>query len=368
VIVKSVVLVPYCPWPADTGGKAEIIKHLEMLRDLGHCRIVSAGRKPVGAGWTIAKREAAKKMGFEVVLREDKLRLWNTQQTIGMAYGSVAKGLTLERAFPHGNPYHRYAFPVDWWRTVSGGADLAVFNYSYWCWLPCEMPKALVLLDLWSDYMWGGHASETRDILSCDHTFAISVDEVNKLKARGVVNITWCPPAIDSVAFGLSQSCALVGSDNLFNREGLRWLETAGELVAGLDVRVYGSLSASISRPGFRALGRYEKSDQPYRDCGIILFTTVQGMGVQIKTIEALAAGRAIIARRGAVRGLPSQTEAWIEVDSPREMTEWAKKISADKELREEWGRRARAYYQKYLCAENIRYEMRQIYQRLGSR
>jgi hypothetical protein len=321
----------------------------------------------VGSGWTTAQREAAKKMGYEVVLREDDLRFWNTKQTIGMAYGSIAKGLGLERAFPHGNPYHRYAFPAEWWKRVSDGADLAVFNYSYWCWLPCEMPKALVLLDLWSDYMWGGHLTETRDISSCAHTFAISIHEVDTLKSRGVTAVSWCPPAINPVECVLSPSCALIGSDNLFNREGLRWLENASEDLANLDIRVYGGLSASISHPGLHAVGRYGNNDQPYRDCGITLFTTVQGMGVQIKTIEALAAGRAIIARRDAVRGLPVDAKGWIQVDSPQEMINWAHKLVANRQLRDEWGGRARAYYQQYLDGEKIRAQMRRVYQGLGA-
>jgi hypothetical protein len=229
------------------------------------------------------------------------------------------------------------------------------------------MPKALVLLDLWSDYMWGGHLAETRDISSCAHTFAISINEVDTLKSRGVTGVSWCPPAVDPVECPLSSSCALIGSDNLFNREGLRWLEKAGEEIAGIDVRVYGGLSASVSHPGLYAVGRYQNNEHPYRECGITLFTTVQGMGVQIKTIEALAAGRAIIARRDAVRGLPVDAMGWIQVDSPQEMINWARKLAANKQLREEWGERARAYYQQYLDGEKIRAQMRRVYQGLGA-
>lgn len=363
--MKSVVLVPYCPWPADSGGKADMLKHLYILRELGNCRIVSAATKPVGAGWTRERLDLARSQGFEVVLREDERRMWTVPQATGMAYGAVCKGLGLERAFHHGNPYHRYAFPSDWWRKVSEGGDLAVFNYSYWCRLPCEMPKALVLLDLWSDYMWGGYALETRDIGACDHTFAISVDEVNTLKSRGVMNVSWCPPAIDAAEFDRTSACALVGSNILFNIEGLRWLEVAGVALNDVDIRVYGSLAASVNHSGLRCVGRYEHHQQPYRECGIALCTTTQGMGVQIKTIEALATGRAMIARRGAVRGLPAQEKAWIEVDTPEEMLDWAKALAADRHLREQWGDRAMNYYRRHLAAETIRADTRSIYQGL---
>ena len=364
--MKSVVLVPYCPWPVDSGGKSEIVKHLQILRDLGPCRIVSARSRPVGSGWTTAQREAAQKMGFEVVLREDASHFWNAKQTIGMAYGSIAKGLGLERAFPHGNPYHRYAFPAEWWKRVSDGADLAVFNYSYWCWLPCEMPKALVLLDLWSDYMWGGQAIETRDISSCKHIFAISVKEVEKLKSHGVNNVSWCPPAIYPVDFYLSSSCAIIGSNNQFNIEGVRWLESAGAELRNLDIRVYGALANSVKHSGLNPIGRYEHNYQPYQDCGICLFTTVQGMGVQIKTIEALASGRAIIARRGAVRGLPEEQGAWIEVDSPEEMAKWAKDLMSDRKLLIDWGEKSKSYYQRHLDALKIKAATAQTYLKIS--
>lgn len=364
--MKSVVLVPYCPFPVDTGGKAEIVKHLNLLRVLGPCRIASASSKPVGAGWTRETLELAKKRGFDVVLREDSIRGWNAKQSWGMAYGLICKGLGLERAFHHANPYHRYAFPVDWWRKVSDGADIAVFNYSYWSWLPCEMPKTLVLLDLWSDYMWGGHTRETKDIRSCDHTFVISMDEVSKLQSRGVEHVSWSPPAIDASDFELKPFCALIGSNNLFNIEGLRWLESASAEINQLDIRVYGGLAASIKHPGFNPVGRYENNDQPFQECGIALFTTTQGMGVQIKTIEALAAGRAIIARRGAVRGLPQDGDAWIEVDTPSEMIDWAKRLGSDQDLLAHWGLRAKTYYQRHLDATIIRSEMARIYRKLA--
>ena len=40
--MKSVVLTPYCPLPADHGGKVEMWKHLDLLRTMGGCTIASA--------------------------------------------------------------------------------------------------------------------------------------------------------------------------------------------------------------------------------------------------------------------------------------------------------------------------------------
>jgi len=363
--MKSVVLIPYCPWPADTGGKAEIWKHLQILHELGPCRIVSAGKKPVGGGWTREHREQLEKMGFEVVLREDTSQRWTWRQAWGMAYGAVCKGLGLERAFPHSNPYHRYAFPEPWWRRVSEGADIAVINYSYWAWLPFEGPKVLVLLDVWSDYMWGGERTETRDIASCAHTFVISVDEAERLKSRGVQSVSWCPPAISRSDFPLPSGCALLGSASRFNIEGLRWIESVGDAVREADIRVYGGLAAAIRNPALKAVGRYKENDQPFQENGIVLFPTVQGMGVQIKTIEALASGRAIVARRGAIRGLPKQGQVWIEVDTPVEAIEWIRRLQDSEETRREWAAKAKAFYECYLDADRVRNDIHKQYQSL---
>lgn len=365
--MTSVVLVPYCPLPADSGGKSEMLKHLRLLRELGPCRLVSAATRPVGAGWTRERRDALTKEGFEVVLREDSVRGLSPAQGWGLAYAAACKALRLEKAFPHGNPYHRFAFPADWWRRVSSGADIAVFNYSYWAWLPCECPKALALHDLWSDFMWGGTHLETRDIASCDHVFVISQAEVARLQARGVRHVSWCPPAIAPSDLPLPASCALLGSANAFNVEGLRWLESDGAALAGSGLRVYGALADAVQARELVPVGRYQDNEQPYRDNGIVLFTTVQGMGLQIKTIEALACGRAIVARRGAVRGLPPHEGAWIEVDTPAEALQQIHQLKADPVERSRWAAASRAYYARHLDADKIRAGMRDEYQALAS-
>lgn len=344
----------------------EIVKHLQVLRELGPCRIVSARHRPVGMGWTPAQYDAARKRGFEVVFREDAVRGVTGGQAVGLIYGAVCKGLGLEKAFPHANPYHRYAFPAEWWRRMSEGFDLAVFNYSYWCGLPCPMPKALALHDLWSNYMWGGTRTETREIRSCAHTFVISVEESAQLRARGITSVSWCPPAIPAVDLPLEPSCALLGSGNTFNIEGLRWLESAGAALADAGIKVYGALATSVRRTELIAAGRYAGQWDPYRENGIVLFATVQGMGAQIKTIEALAAGRAIVARRGAVRGLPSGDGAWIEVDTPEDALAWIVRLRKDHTLRSEWSARARAYYDEHLMASRIIDDMRERYHTLA--
>ena len=331
--MTSVVLVPYCPVPTDTGGKAEMWQHLRILRELGACRIVSARKRPVGAGWTVETIGEVRRAGFDLVFREDSHARLLLRQAAGILYAAVAKALRLNKAFGHANPYHRYAFPPTWWEAESRRVDLALINYSYWARLPCECPKVINLLDLWSDSMWGGHQLETAELRRTDLILSVSADEARTLKARGAPHVLWMPPLVPLTDCTDTATVAVVGSDSAANRAGWQWLESALNPSA-LSVHVYGGLSGRVAGSHAVAEGAYADRFQPYRDAGIVLMPTSLGMGVQIKGVEALACGRAIVARKGAMRGLIPDEGAWIEVQTAEDMIEQAKRLQ---------GRRRRA-------------------------
>lgn len=362
--MRSISLLPYCPLPANTGARIEMMKHLSILKEFGESWIASAATRPVGCGWSGDNKRDVESLGFQVKLREESAGRFKAAHLIGMLYGVVFKGIGFEASFGHSNPYHRCAFDASWWRDVSRDADLAVIHYSYWARLPCDCPKVVVLHDLLSDTMWGGWHREVDELKGADLIVVISKSEEEKLRQRGLERVLWSPPAVDEMT-GLPDSglVGLVGSSNLMNREGLSWLSSA---LGPCEVRVYGSLAGHAAKPSLNTVGRYESSDAPYRECGIVLIPTVLGTGVQIKCVEALAAGRAIVARRGAMRGIPQDKNSWIEVDTPGEMMDWAKKLSADKSLREAWSQRSRDYYRRHLHADKIREELRTAYQSLA--
>ncbi|MDD4872388.1 MAG: glycosyltransferase [Kiritimatiellae bacterium] len=361
--MKSVVLIPYCPLPADTGGKREMWKHLEILKALGECRIISAATKPVGAGWTPESRSEIEKMGYSVTLREESCNM-SAAQLLGIGYAAICKALGLEKAFGHSNPYHRYAFPAEWWRKYTEDTDLVLINYSYWSWLPCACPKVVVLLDLWSDYMWEGARKEVEDLRSADLVVVISKEEEKRLNELGVSKTIWSPPSIQSELLPLTDSVGLIGSSSRFNIDGLKWIEEVWDKNE-IKVRVYGGLADHVTCLNFVKVGGYVDSMQPYRECGIILAPTAEGMGVQIKTIEALAAGRAIVARKGAMRGLPSGDGAWIEVEKPGDMVEMVRVLKTDEKAKISLSDAARAYYSRHLDSDTIRKALYDAYMRL---
>ena len=119
------------------------------------------------------------------------------------------------------------------------------------------------------------------------------------------------------------------------------------------------AVGAFAAGPGFKPVGHYADAMDPYRQCGIILMAAAGGMGVQIKSIEALAAGRAIVARRGAMRGIPPGNGAWIEADTPEAMRAEAQRLQRDPAARRVQMAAAREYYRTHLETARLNAELR---------
>lgn len=345
--MKILALVPYCPWPPNTGTRVEMMKHLEQLRKIGDCTIVSARSKPAGFGWTHESISALQDQGFVVQFREDSVK-FSFGNLLGVIYAAVCKGLKFEKAFGHSNPYHRWAFPAKWLTELSHGYDLCVMQYGFWAGVKLNCPKAVVVHELLSNYHWEGPLKETRDFAKADLLVVVGHDEEIVLRKRGLTKILWSPPAVQPIVFPDNTRVGLIGAKASQNIEGLRWLERADFTVAP-EISIYGNLAEEIRQPKLRAIGRYKDQQDPYNECGIILLTRPDRPGLQIKAVEALAYGRVIIARRGSMRGLPEGEEAWITVDSPDQMLATALRLQKNPCELQEIAVKARAYYQKYL-------------------
>ena len=144
--------------------------------------------------------------------------------------------------------------------------------------------------------MWGGVRRETVELAAADCVLVLSVAEIRRLEQRGLRNAVWVPPLIDRCETPGNADIGIVGSDSRVNRRGLWWLAGAVRREP-IDVRVYGGLGRHACRAGFRDGGAYGDRYDPYRACGIVLMPTAEGLGVQVKGVEALACGRAIVPR-----------------------------------------------------------------------
>ena len=152
----------------------------------GECTIISALDKPVGAGWSSRYEQQLKQTGFNLFFRPQSKK--TLKHWYGIAYAAFFKSLRQEQAFGHSNPYHRSAFPADWWFAHTESADIAEIHYSYWSHLPCACPKVVVVHDLWSNIMWEGAKRETLELQSADLVVTVSITDRDILVDRGGCN------------------------------------------------------------------------------------------------------------------------------------------------------------------------------------
>ncbi|WP_208597624.1 glycosyltransferase family protein [Desulfogranum mediterraneum] len=243
--------------------------------------------------------------------------------------------------------------------------DIAEIHYSYWSRLPCACPKVVVLHDMWSDLMWEGVRRESAELALADLIVTVSIEDRDKLIQRGMKNVHWSPPRVKPLECADASEVCVVASGNHHNVEGLEWLKSSTEKMP-TQVHCYGSISDYVGDDDrFLSEGNYAASSEPYEKCGIVLMLTSSGTGVQIKGVEALAHGRVIIARKGAMRGLPSGEIGWVEVDSPDEMVDVLKKAYRDRQYREKMSLASKEYYKKYLESEVVDRRLLEKYREL---
>jgi glycosyltransferase involved in cell wall biosynthesis len=88
--------------------------------------------------------------------------------------------------------------------------------------------------------------------------------------------------------------------------------------------------------------------------------------GLQIKVVEALACGRAIIARKGSMRGLPDEKGCWIEVETPAEMLAAAGRLQRDEGQRRALADAAKEYYRRHLDHDTVIANLKSAYSGLA--
>jgi hypothetical protein len=91
------------------------------------------------------------------------------------------------------------------------------------------------------------------------------------------------------------------------NAAGLEWfVDEVAQRLDGLDVHVGGADSDTIAggRHGITARGRVPDAMEFLQDARVIACPSVAGAGVQIKTLDAIATGRPVVATPIAARGL----------------------------------------------------------------
>lgn len=120
------------------------------------------------------------------------------------------------------------------------------------------------------------------------------------------------PAALPPLADLTARRLLFVGSGNAFNREGLTWFlrevwPLARAAVAGLRLDVCGSIDRAVPlRPeGVRFHGGVPDLAPFYHAAAVVIVPLLHASGLNIKLIDAAAAGRAIVASTITLTGAP---------------------------------------------------------------
>ena len=111
------------------------------------------------------------------------------------------------------------------------------------------------------------------------------------------------------------------------NAAGLRWFveEVAPHLEgSGVTVVVGGHSGEEIvgDRPGIKAVGSVPDALEFLQSAQLVAVPSTAGSGVQVKTLDAIASGRSVVATSTAMRGIANPPETVRTADDPAEFAE----------------------------------------------
>ena len=159
----------------------------------------------------------------------------------------------------------------------------------------------------------------------------------------------------------------IIGSDNFANREGLAlflaqsWplihsqcpqarLCIAGKLGLALSARDQPALPDGVT-----TLGWIPDLSDFYRDLRLVVNPVVRGTGLKIKSVEALAHGRPLVAYPVGLEGIYCSTHLhWIEVPDAQAMALACLALLQDPARCDAMAQAARSYAQQSLGAEHV--------------
>ncbi|QGM98288.1 glycosyltransferase [Methylocystis parvus] len=140
-------------------------------------------------------------------------------------------------------------------------------------------------------------------------------------------------PAVPDVPRAVGVQIVIVASDNYANYKSLRWFLT--EVVpkaGGGKVAIYGNIDQGVKKRDpalYEAhahlfMGRVDNIALVYKRAGCVLLPTVEGHGLSIKAVEALACGAPIIATPLAFRGMNVDPSTLSNVSVAHDAAEFA--------------------------------------------
>ena len=324
--------IVYCttvlPSSKRTGGEIATQSFIDALRAAGHCVTVLGYRRPGD--------KSAPGLG-EVVVGERPIE---THHAGLRAYGWLISALG------RGRPYSAEKYVSREYRsrlraTVSGsGAQVVVLDHAQMGFLLGDLPDRCPLVyvahnverDIYlaqratagrglKRWLMGREARligrmEARLAHCADQTWALTASDREKFVSRvpGCRAFVCAVPATSiaeplAVGSSMDWECGLLGTWTWdANAEGLRWFQR--EVVPLLSqkwrVAVAGRGASAIVSSPVEALGFVPDAVDFLQSCKVICIPATSGGGVQIKTLDAIASGRPVVATSMAMRGIDS--------------------------------------------------------------
>jgi glycosyltransferase involved in cell wall biosynthesis len=161
------------------------------------------------------------------------------------------------------------------------------------------------------------------------------------------------------------EDIVIVSSNNSANVDSVIWfLREIAPRAEGVRVKIAGNVDAGVrsresalyDRYKDWFLGRVENPGAIYADARLVLLPTIDGHGLSIKTVEAMASGLPLIATRLALRGMGDGAltlEGIVVADAPEDFARTLKEAArapAWSEARRQ-ASAARAYYDAHFSA-----------------
>lgn len=170
-----------------------------------------------------------------------------------------------------------------------------------------------------------------------------------------------------------TQEVMYIGSKNPLNVQGLQafidncWERVLARVPAA-RLKVYGPVCEGVDeahrrkspmRPGIDLMGVCDSLDEAFDRAKVFINCTSLGTGLKIKTIEALARGKALVTTPAGVEGIPPRDEApFVVAEDWRAFADAVIDLLRDPLRRREVEESARRYARKYLTTDYVYREL----------
>jgi polysaccharide biosynthesis protein PslH len=162
------------------------------------------------------------------------------------------------------------------------------------------------------------------------------------------------------------EDIVIVSSNNSANVESAIWfLREVAPALEGLPIKIAGSVDAGVKARAPELFARYKewflgRVDDPgaaYAGAKLVLLPTIDGHGLSIKTVEAMASGLPLVSTKLALRGMSEEAlrlDGVSIADAPQDFADAVKRAAASPartpQQREKSA--ARAYYDAHFSSQ----------------